>query len=211
MITVTDVAAVNCRSTRTRRLPAASVAVVAVSAAAAIGAGYAAAPAGAAAIPGHQAPGQHGERCVVALPQAPARAGTNWSAEAASPPTSAPAPSQPAVSGGESVSVTIPPTVFIRVGRKHLFVTTNTGVPPVPSDEFWVLTPGNASLADASIEAEVLAGCTSPAPKHGSSPPGPPRTIGRSVTNRPNPHPAPAHARPAKSAALAADQPTGRT
>lgn len=175
--------AVNCRSMR-RRLGT-SGAVVVISAVGVIGAAYAEAPAGAAAIRGPQAHGRQGGLCVIALPQGVARKSGNWSAEGGSPPIAPPTRSRPA-SG--DVSVTIPSTVFIRVGRKRIVVTTNTGVPPVSSDEFWVLAHGSASPADASMRAEVLTGCTS-SPKHGSgsasmhgsSPLGPRRATGTST------------------------------
>ena len=183
--------AANCRSMR-RRLGT-SGALVVISAVGVIGAAYAEAPAGAAAIRDPQAHGRQGGLCVIALPQGVARKSGNWSAEGGSPPIAPPTRSRPA-SG--DVSVTVPSTVFIRVGRKRIVVTTNTGVPPVSSDEFWVLAHGSASPADASMRAEVLTGCTSSPPKHGSSPPkhgsglasrpgssqpGPPRTIGAST------------------------------
>jgi hypothetical protein len=163
--------AVNCRSTRRRLRPAlvggTAGALVVIAAVGVIGTGYAEAPAGAAVIRGPQAHGRHGGLCVIDLPEGPRKQG-DWSAAGGSPPVGAPTRSRP-VAG--DVSVTIPPTVFISVGRKRIVVTTNTGVPPVSSDEFWVLAHGDASPADASMRAEVLTGCTSSPPKHGSSPP----------------------------------------
>jgi hypothetical protein len=152
------------RGMRIRRLSA-SGALVVISAVGVVAAGYAEAPAGATAIRGPQAHGRQGGLCIIALPQGLARRQGNWSAAGGSPPVVPPTRSR---SASGDVSVTIPSTVFIRVGRKRIVVTTNTGVPPVSSDEFWVLAHGSASPADASMRAEVLTGCTSSPPTHGS-------------------------------------------
>lgn len=175
--------AVNCRSMR-RRLGT-SGGLVVIAAIGVIGTGYAEAPAGAAAIRGPQAHGRQSGLCVIDLPEGPRKQG-DWSAAGGSPPIAPPTRSRPAAG---DVSVTIPSTVFIRVGRKRIVVTTNTGVPPTSSDEFWVLAHGSASPADASMRAEVLTGCTSSPPKHGSGPLGPRRAIGTSTSPSSRHHP----------------------
>jgi hypothetical protein len=72
-------------------------------------------------------------------------------------------PSAPAVRG--DISVSIPPTVFIRVFGQYMMVTTNTGMPPESQDGFWVLDGNRATPASTSMRAQVLAGCTSSMPR----------------------------------------------
>ena len=147
----------------TRRHLAVSVALALVSVSGAVGAGSPGAPAGAAVIAGHAAHGRRWVRCVIDLPSAPVRAYADGPAGDGAQPGAAPARTRPGPAG--DVSVTIPPTVFIRVGRKRIVVTTNTRVPPVSADGFWVLARGRATPAGTSLQAEVLAACTPPLPR----------------------------------------------
>jgi hypothetical protein len=62
-----------------------------------------------------------------------------------------------------NLEVAIPPVVFIREHGRQLDVTTNTGERPQSSDTFYVISPGKAQLAGATVRHEVLSACA-PAP-----------------------------------------------
>jgi hypothetical protein len=55
--------------------------------------------------------------------------------------------------------VDIPSTVFIRVVGRWLFITTNTGAPPAPQDEFAVIRAGHAYPADPRLRRIVEFAC----------------------------------------------------
>ncbi len=60
---------------------------------------------------------------------------------------------------GGSLVVEVPRTVFIRVVGRWLFITTNTGAPPAPHDEFAVIRAGHAYPADPRLQRIVEFAC----------------------------------------------------
>jgi hypothetical protein len=61
------------------------------------------------------------------------------------------------------VSVSIPPTVFIRfLDQDHMVVTTNTRAQPKPRDDFWVIDGNEATPASHWVRAEVMTDCVLP-------------------------------------------------
>jgi len=125
------------------------VAALVITATGVIGPGIWNTPVGAAPAPGGQANKPGNGRCVLVIPHQPTSAhGGGWA-------DSHPAPAVPG-----DISVAIPPTVFIRVEGGRMVVTTDTGAPPSSQYGFWVLDGHRATPADASLKAEVLAGCT---------------------------------------------------
>jgi hypothetical protein len=62
-------------------------------------------------------------------------------------------------SGGGSLTVSIPPVVFIRARHHRLVVTTNTGKPPQPQDTFYYIAHGTARLARPGLRQRVLTKC----------------------------------------------------
>ena len=146
---------------RIRRLVAAAALVALVAAAAGVPVGTDT-PAGAATPAGGAAHGRHRKHCLLPLPgtgtpvgkveRVGESSGTSPVAQAPTPPSG-------------DLEVTIPPVVLIREvghsGSRHLWITTNTGVPPQPQDGFWVLGTRRATPADAALRVDVLAGCAS--------------------------------------------------
>jgi len=55
--------------------------------------------------------------------------------------------------------VEVPRTVFIRVVGRWLFITTNTGAPPAPQDEYAVIRAGHAHPADPRLQRIVEYAC----------------------------------------------------
>jgi hypothetical protein len=123
------------------------VAVMVIMATGLIGPGTWSSPVGAAPAPGgHTKPGNG--PCVVVI--------SHWSTQEY---PEGPIGNRPAPASRGDISVSIPPTVFIRVEGGLMVVTTNTGTPPASQDGFWVLEGHTAAPASASVRAEVLAGC----------------------------------------------------
>jgi hypothetical protein len=146
---------------RIRRLVAAAALVALATAAVAVPADTVTA-AGAATPAGGAARGRHRSHCLLPLPGAGAPVGNAGKVGESTGP--APVTHPPAPPSGD-LEVTIPPVVLIREvnhsGSRHLWITTNTGVPPQPEDGFWVLGIRRATPADAALRADVLAGCVS--------------------------------------------------
>jgi len=63
----------------------------------------------------------------------------------------------PATSG--NLVVEIPATVFIRRAGQWLTITTNTGRAPAPTDTYYLIEGGHATVADASARARIESGC----------------------------------------------------
>jgi len=139
---------------RTRRLLATLVALVIVTGSGAVALGQGSTPAGAspAQAPAAKPPRNRSEIQRAATSGRP-RAATTSAVNLATTPAGA-------ASVGGAVEVTIPPVVLIRLRPRRLVVTTNTGVLPRPSDQFWILRERRATPADAAVQAEVLADCT---------------------------------------------------
>ncbi len=88
------------------------------------------------------------------------------SASAVACPVTRPAPldvgfSRPAIASeaGGQLRVTVTPLVFIRVESDVLQVSTNTGRPPATADGFYLIRPGRAGRAPASLVETVLRSC----------------------------------------------------
>ncbi len=92
--------------------------------------------------------------CTLVSTQARTPSPTSSTDQAA--PASA-APSTQASTG--DLSVTIPPVVFVRAQGRLLSVTTNTGRPPQPTDQFFTLVGKRALPTTAQVRALVLADC----------------------------------------------------
>ncbi|MGD1011241.1 MAG: hypothetical protein ABR925_01715 [Acidimicrobiales bacterium] len=60
---------------------------------------------------------------------------------------------------GAQLQVTVPPVVFVTVKSGVLQVTTNTGLPPAATDEFYLIRGDQADRAPARVIETVLRSC----------------------------------------------------